>query len=293
MAKRAAEHYHKASNHLARAAQHDERAARDQEAGREEAAMQHARAARIHTIRAEDHAEKALHAYVEHVHLLMGEVRHRAKNTLSLVQAIADQTATGEPETFITRFNERIRSLASYQDLLYQSEWSGVEVDELVRAQLAHLTNKMGSQIATHGVTKLRLNAAVAQVIGLALNELATNAVKYGALSIAAGRVDIAWKVSGGSLEITWTEHNGPPVKPPEHRGFGTTVMTSLPKMTIGGEAQLDFAPSGVVWRMTCPAANMPSSEETVARPKTGAGERHPRTLLRRHRGRDGPLKSS
>jgi two-component sensor histidine kinase len=261
MAKRVTDHYRKASEHLARAAEHDEKAARDHEAGRDNAAVQHAKAARVHTLRAESHAEKALNAYVEHVHALMSEVRHRAKNTLNLVQAIARQTATGSPETFITRFNDRIRALASYQDLLVQGEWNGVELDELVRAQLAHLTDQIGSRIITHGVARQRLNAAAAQVIGLALNELATNAVKYGALSTAAGRVEIGWEVSGGALEITWTERNGPPVKPPHQHGFGTTIITSLPKMTIDGQAQLDFAPSGVSWHLTCPAVNVLLSE--------------------------------
>jgi two-component sensor histidine kinase len=211
MAKRVTDHYRKASEHLARAAEQDKKAAQDHEAGRDEAAVQHAKTARIHTLRAESYAERALNAYVEHVHALMSEVRHRAKNTLNLVQAIAHQTAAGSPETFITRFNDRIRALSSYQDLLVQGEWNGVELDELVRAQLAHLTDQIGSRIITHGVARQRLNAAAAQVIGLALNELATNAVKYGALSAAAGRVEIGWKVRGGVLEITWTERNGPP----------------------------------------------------------------------------------
>jgi hypothetical protein len=90
MAKRAAEHYQKASEHLAHAAQHDKKAAQETEAGRSDAAIEHAQAARSHTIRAEGRAEKALQAYVEHVHLLMGEVRHRAKNTLSLVPRHSD-----------------------------------------------------------------------------------------------------------------------------------------------------------------------------------------------------------
>jgi two-component sensor histidine kinase len=214
MAKRVTDRYQKASEHLSRAAEHEKKAAQDHEAGRDEAALQHAQTARVHTLRAESHAERALNAYVEHVHVLMGEVRHRAKNTLNLVQAIASQTAAGSPETFIARFNDRIRALASYQDLLVRSEWNGVELDELVRAQLAHLPDQIGSRIITHGVARQRLTAAAAQVIGLALNELATNAVKYGALSTAAGHVEIDWGVSGGALEIAWTEHDGPLVRP-------------------------------------------------------------------------------
>jgi two-component sensor histidine kinase len=256
MSKRAAEHYRKASEHLSRAARHDEKAAGYDEAGREDAAIEHARAARAHTARAESHAEKALQAYVDHVHLLMGEIRHRAKNTLSLVQAIARQTATGAPETFITRFNERIGALVSNQDLLVRDGMEGVELNNLVRAHLAHLSGQAGSQIATHGPATLRLNPAAAQVIGLALHELAANASKYGAFSTAAGHVDIGWEVREGNFNIAWTERNGPPVTPPKRYGFGTTVITSLPRMTINAEIQFDFAPSGVTWRLICPAAN-------------------------------------
>jgi two-component sensor histidine kinase len=286
MVKRIADHYQKASEHLARAAEHDKKAAQNDEAGRETAALQHAQTARIHTLRAESHAEKALNAYVEHVNLLMSEVRHRAKNTLNLVEAIARQTAAGSPEEFITRFNDRIRALASYQDLLTRSEWNGVELDELVCVQLAHLSDQTGSQIITQGTARLRLNAAAAQVIGLALNELATNAVKYGALSTATGCVEIGWVVSGGVLEITWTERNGPPVKPPDRQGFGTTIISELPKMTIDGEVQLDFARAGVRWHLTCPVTKALLSDETGLKSKRGAGERPPQmSPTRRRRG--------
>src|SRR5712672_1869893 len=125
-------------------------------------------------------------AHEEQIHLLMGEISHRARNMLSLVQAIARQTAAREPEGFIERFTERIQELAENQDLLVRNEWQGVDVEELVRAQLAHFADLVGSRITVHGA-KLRLNAAAAQAIGLALHELATNAGKYGALSVDAG----------------------------------------------------------------------------------------------------------
>jgi two-component sensor histidine kinase len=292
MAKRITDHYKKASEQLARAAEHEKKAAEDHEAGDDKAALQHAQTARIHTLRAESHAEKALNAYVEHVELLMGEVRHRAKNTLNLVEAIARQTATGSPETFITRFNDRIRALASYQDLMVRSEWNGVELDELVRVQLAHLSDEIGSKIITQGVARQRLNAAAAQVIGLALNELATNAVKYGALSTAAGRVELRWEVSGGNLDITWTERDGPPVKPPDRQGFGTTIISELPKVTIDGEVELDFAPSGVRWRLTCPATRALLSDEARVTPKRVATEHHPQISPGQRRRGDHPTSS-
>jgi two-component sensor histidine kinase len=126
----------------------------------------------------------------EKEHLLMREMNHRGKNMLTVVDAIAHQTATTGPEDFAARFSERIRALAANQDLLVGNEWRGVDVEGLVRAQLAHFADLVGFRIAVDGPT-LRLNAAAAQAIGLALHELATNAAKYGGLSVDAGRVDV------------------------------------------------------------------------------------------------------
>jgi two-component sensor histidine kinase len=145
----------------------------------------------------------------------MREVSHRAKNMLSLVQAIARQTAAREPEDFIGRFTERIQALAANQDLLVRNKWQGVDTEDLVRAQLAPFADLIESRIAVHG-PKLRLNAAAAQAVGLALHELATNAGKYGALSTDAGRVDVGWRLGGDIFAMSWTERDGPPVRPPE-----------------------------------------------------------------------------
>src|SRR5215831_19344713 len=111
---------------------------------------------------------------------------------LSLVQAIARQTAAGEREDFIGRFTERLQALAANQDLLVRHKWQGVDAENLVRAQLAHFADVIGPRI-TIGGQKLNLNAVAAQAIGLALHELATYASKYGALSTDAGCVDIRW----------------------------------------------------------------------------------------------------
>jgi two-component sensor histidine kinase len=194
-------------------------------------------------------------AHEEQVHLLMREINHRAKNMLSLVQAIARQTAARDPEDFIERFTERIQALAANQDLLVRNEWQGVDVEDLVRAQLAHFADLVGSRITVHG-SPLRLKAAAAQAIGLALHELATNAGKYGALSVDAGRVDVEWRLDGDIFAMGWTESKGPPVSQPKRRGFGSTVVDSMAKQTVNGEVQLDYFPSGVVWNLTCPAAN-------------------------------------
>jgi len=99
------------------------------------------------------------------------------------------------------------------------------------------------------------LNAASAQAIGLALHELATNAGKYGALSTDTGRLDICWGTSGDAFTMSWTERDGPPVSAPKRRGFGTIVMETMAERSVGGTVDLDYAPSGVTWRLTCPAA--------------------------------------
>src|SRR5262249_51637527 len=114
----------------------------------------------------------------------------------------------------------------------------------------------IGFRIALRGPMKLRLNAAAAEAIGLALHELATNAGKYGALSVDAGRIDVSWDVDDIAFAMSWKEHDGPPVGRPQRLGFGSSVITSLTKLTIGGQAQLECAPSGVTWRLTCPVAN-------------------------------------
>jgi two-component sensor histidine kinase len=112
---------------------------------------------------------------------------------LSVVDAIAHQTATKNPEDFVERFSERIQALSANQDLLVRNAWHGVEIEDLVRAQLAHFADLIGSRIVVRGA-KLGLNAASSQAIGLALHELATNAGKYGALSTDGGHVDIRWR---------------------------------------------------------------------------------------------------
>src|SRR5262249_52422617 len=124
-----------------------------------------------------------------------------------------------------------------------------------VCAQLALFADLIGSRIAVHG-PKLRLKAASAQAIGLALHELATNAGKYGALSTDRGRVDVSWETTDDTLTMNWTERDGPPVSAPQQRGFGSIVMEAMMERSVGGEVRLDYAPSGVIWRLACPAGN-------------------------------------
>jgi PAS domain S-box-containing protein len=203
---------------------------------------------------AQDVTERKAHE--EQVQLLMGEVNHRSKNMLSLVQAIAHQTASREPEDFIGSFSERIQALAANQDMLVRSDWKGVDVGDQVRAQLAPFADLIGSRIGVQG-PKLRLKGTAACPVGLALHELATNAAKYGALSTDNGRVDISWAIVGDTFTMSWTESEGPSVSPPKRRGFGAIVIKAMMERSVDGTVEHDYPPSGLIWRLTCPVANV------------------------------------
>lgn len=195
-------------------------------------------------------------AYEERIEILMREARHRTKNVLALVQAIARQTARGgDEEAFVDRFTGRIRALAANQDLLVQHEWQKIDINELVLGQLQHFADLIGPRIHVEGA-RLELNATAAQTIGLALHELATNAGKYGALSTDAGHVDVRWHVDGDAFTMSWTERDGPVVRPPRHRGFGTTVTDAMVRHTLQGVVELSYPPSGLAWRLRCHAAD-------------------------------------
>lgn len=194
-------------------------------------------------------------AYEERIQLLLREACHRTNNILSLVLAIARQTTAIDPQDFIGRFTERIKALAANQDLLVRHEWHRIDVKDLVRNQLGHFADLIGTRINFAG-PKLLLNANAAQTIGLALHELATNSGKYGALSTDKGLVDVCWNLGNDAYTMGWIERDGPCVRPPERRGFGSTVIESMVEKDLHGEVRLDYAPSGLQWRLTCRAGD-------------------------------------
>jgi two-component sensor histidine kinase len=204
--------------------------------------------------------EEALRQSEQHIRTLLHEVNHRSKNLLMLVQAIAKRTAESRPEDFLARFVARIRSLVASQDLLLDSEWKCVQIEPLIRSQLAHLEDLFGTRIAIEGPS-LSLTPSAAQSLGMAVHELATNASKYGALSNDAGRLSIVWMLhqreSGPRLEVTWTERDGPPVCAPTRRGFGTTVVSDMAKAAFNASVLLNYAPEGLTWRVECDAGRV------------------------------------
>jgi PAS domain S-box-containing protein len=197
----------------------------------------------------------------EQVTLLMHEVNHRAKNMLTVVLSVARQTLATQPEDFIGRFGERIQAMAASQDLLVKNEWKGVDLEELVRSQLAHFKDLIGARIELRG-PPLFVSAPAAQTLGMALHELATNAGKYGALSNGEGHLQVGWSLESsgagaGTFEISWRECGGPAVVSPASHGFGSTVITRLAKESLDAEVDLEYAAGGLSWRLQCPIAEV------------------------------------
>lgn len=199
-----------------------------------------------------------------HIEFLMRELAHRSKNLLAVVQAIAGQTAR-HSETlaqFQTRFLQRVHALARSQDLLVAREWRGVDLAELVRVQLAPFADETSSRVEVGG-PPIQLRPDLVHAITLAVHELATNAAKYGALSVPEGHVAIAWETDDGSgsreprFRISWRESNGPPVTPPSRRGFGHVVITDMVASSLRGAVTLDYAREGLRWTLDMPGASV------------------------------------
>jgi PAS domain S-box-containing protein len=196
-----------------------------------------------------------------HIEFLMRELAHRSKNLLAVVQAIAGQTARSSPnlQAFTRRFSERVAAMARSHDLLVARDWKGTPVKELVRAQLAPFADAGSARISVKG-PDIELRSEAVQSLTLALHELATNAAKYGALSVPEGRVAIAWKVSGTSdrdrrFNMRWHESNGPPVSEPDRKGFGHLVISDMVGRSLLGKVALDFAADGLAWSLDAPAS--------------------------------------
>lgn len=189
--------------------------------------------------------------------LLIDELNHRVKNTLATVQSLAAQTArhADSLEDFSYRFEARLLALSRAHDLLTRRNWEGASLDALTREVLTALAGNAGRQVEIDGPF-VDLDPRTALNITMVLNELATNALKYGALSSEAGALSLSWRLEEGSdlnprMILEWRERGGPPVVPPTRRGTGSKLMERCIERDLGGELDLTFEPSGVVCRMS------------------------------------------
>jgi PAS domain S-box-containing protein len=186
----------------------------------------------------------------ERQNLLTREVDHRAKNALALAQSIIRLTRGESVKTYMQAVEGRISALARVHTILSLSSWQGAEIGKLVDEELAPYA--MGDQIAFSGAN-IQLQPATAQTLAMALHELVTNSAKYGALSRLSGRLTINWQVKADILQILWEERDGPRVKQPVSRGFGTRSVIASIESQLGGQAEFDWRTEGLVCRLAVP----------------------------------------
>jgi two-component sensor histidine kinase len=198
----------------------------------------------------------------DHIHLILRELAHRTKNMLTLIQAMMRQTAKQSQTMaeFQASMAERLEGLGRSIDLLTAVEWAGVSMRRLVESQLSNLLDT-ADQIEIRGAD-FNLKPEAVQNLGLVLHELATNAVKYGALSTPRGKVVISWSRMKGEddqprIRVGWTESGGPAVAEPERKGFGRTIIERHAEAAFSGKVEMSFAPEGLRWEINAPLEAM------------------------------------
>lgn len=202
----------------------------------------------------------------QRIELLLQEVNHRSKNMLAIVQSLA-RRGNGEDNDYVDRLERRIQALAANQDVLVKRAWSHVPVEEMVRAQLRFLGESM-DQVTLIGPDVL-LSPGSAEALAMAMHEMATNALKYGALSNPLGQVQVSWEIvpdeggsstvdgSGSAFVIVWEESDGPPVAEPERKGFGTRIIVDVPRVKLNATVAIAYPPTGFRWSLRCAASGI------------------------------------
>jgi two-component system CheB/CheR fusion protein len=200
----------------------------------------------------------------QHQRLLVDELNHRVKNMLTVVISLATNSLRRSPtlEAFQEVFLGRIHALTAAYSLLSRDGWSPVQLRDLLMVELSPFLSSEAVNVVLTGEPVL-LEPRAALALEMAVHELTTNAVKYGALSVPEGNVGVTWNVEKSAekdwLVLRWAERNGPPVTAPDHRGFGTTLIERGFAHDVGGDAKVDFAPEGVIATLRAPLfGNMP-----------------------------------
>jgi two-component sensor histidine kinase len=192
--------------------------------------------------------------------LLAREVDHRAKNLLAVVQSIVTLTPAHDAEELKSSVVGRIQALARAHSLLSDSRWDGVLLGDLVAEELAPFVVRITKRV-TYGGPALTLRPAAAQSLALVLHELATNAAKYGALSVPAGKLNVEWARDedelGPFLRVDWTESDGPPVEEPEALSFGSNIIRASVERQLRGKVTKDWRPEGLFCTLRIPWAEV------------------------------------
>ena len=190
---------------------------------------------------------------------LVRELDHRAKNLLAVVQSVLHLSHGDSTREFIAAVEGRIKSLARAHGLLSESRWRGVDLGRIVEEEIAPFNTRQDRRIVASG-PPVALKPETAQSLALALHELLTNAVKYGALSAPQGRTTLAWTLEPERLLLRWSESDGPPVRPPSRQGFGTRAIVASVERQLRGTARFDWAAQGLDCTLAIPhdALDMP-----------------------------------
>ena len=180
--------------------------------------------------------------------LLLGELNHRVKNTLAIVLSIATNTLrhSRSAEIFRNSFETRILALAEAHDLLSEGNWAGTSLGMLIERVLKPYRGPGEPRYTLAGDPDVRVRPKEAVALVMALNELATNALKYGALSRPEGHVAIDWRAEHGKLSIGWRESGGPPVRQPTRQGFGTRLIKGLAQ-DLSAQVDLQYERGGLI----------------------------------------------
>jgi two-component sensor histidine kinase len=194
--------------------------------------------------------------------LILEELHHRIKNTLATVSAIASQSLRNVQgaEHAQQAIEGRLLALGRAHDLLLQARWTSADLGKIVRGATEAFDNPDVPKFIITG-PDVRMTSGAVIAIAMTLNELCTNTTKFGALSMPAGRVDIAWMLDPRTqrLHLTWTEKNGPSVHAPEKRSFGTRLIETLGRQ-LKGDVRLTYEPSGFVYALDVPLASLTSA---------------------------------
>jgi len=184
---------------------------------------------------------------------LAHEAEHRVKNILSTVLATVRLSHSDTSDDLKQLIEGRINALAQVHVLFVQSRWTGAELHSLVTQELSPYCGETEGRVRIDG-PPLMLEPNTAQTIAISLHELATNAAKYGSLSAADGRVEIAWsRTADRRLSLHWIEFGGPTIAPPTHRGFGTRVMENIIVSQLRGEVHFDWRDQGLACEIALP----------------------------------------
>jgi len=184
--------------------------------------------------------------------LLAREVDHRAKNALAIVQSIVRLTRSDSIATYMAAVEGRITALSRAHTVLSHSRWQGADLTGLVEEELAPYRSDHRERITMTGPT-VSLQPSSAQTLTLALHELATNAVKYGALSSASGHLKVAWELKPSTLVLRWEESGGPRARKPAKLGFGTRIIVASVEGQLGGQSKFQWGDGGLHCVITLP----------------------------------------